>query len=180
MGWQKRTGLAGILFGLAAAIALGLFFSCSISKPISRIDASLDEISNHFSNATDHISAPITTFSGPASEAAQKLAKGIEQINIALGEISRTAQSNAASAQESEAVAQEINALANSVTGIVSELKANGKFRLTFFIHSYRFYSPSPLTANPLGPNPVDDGVPAILARKVSPSFSMWPLTLSK
>jgi methyl-accepting chemotaxis protein len=57
VSWQKRTGLAGILLGLAAAIALGLFFSSSISKPISRIVASLDEISNHFSNATDRISA---------------------------------------------------------------------------------------------------------------------------
>ncbi len=26
-------------------------------------------------------------------------------------------------------------------------------------------YSPSPLTANPLGPSPVDEDVPAILAR---------------
>jgi methyl-accepting chemotaxis protein len=68
-------------------------------------------------------STPITGFTGTASEVAQRQAQGIEQINIALGEISRTSQVNAASAQESASVAQEITAQANSMMNIVSELK---------------------------------------------------------
>ena len=32
-------------------------------------------------------------------------------------------------------------------------------------VESYYSYSPVPLTTNPLGPNPVEDEVPAILAR---------------
>ena len=68
-------------------------------------------------------SIPITGFSGTASEVAQKQAQGIEQINIAIGEISRTSQINASSAQESASVAQEITAQANSMTNILEELK---------------------------------------------------------
>lgn len=68
-------------------------------------------------------SKPIIGFSGTASEVAKKQAQGIEQINIAMGEISRTSQINAASAQESASVAQEITAQANSMTNILKELK---------------------------------------------------------
>ena len=68
-------------------------------------------------------SQPITGFSGTASEVAKKQAQGIEQINTAMGEISRTSQINAASAQESASVAQEITAQANSMTKILEELK---------------------------------------------------------
>ncbi len=68
-------------------------------------------------------STPITGFSGTASQVAQKQAQGIEQINIAIGEISRTSQINASSAQESASVAQEITAQANSMTNILEELK---------------------------------------------------------
>lgn len=65
----------------------------------------------------------IQTFSATAGEVAQKQAQGIEQINIAIGEISRTAQNNASSAQESASAAQEINAQAISMKKIVEELK---------------------------------------------------------
>ncbi len=68
-------------------------------------------------------SIPITGFSVTAFEEAQKQAQGIEQINIAIGEISRTSQDNASSAQEFASVAQEITAQANSMINIVEELK---------------------------------------------------------
>jgi methyl-accepting chemotaxis protein len=90
-----------------------------ITKGDDLLRASLGSFINY-----GEMTIPITTFSGTASEAAQRQAQGIEQINIALGEISRTAQSNVASTQQSKSVVQEINVLANSVTGIVSELKA--------------------------------------------------------
>lgn len=67
--------------------------------------------------------AKIQSFSAKASEVAQKQAQGIEQINTAIGEISRTAQNNASSAQESTSAAQEINAQAISMRKIVEELK---------------------------------------------------------
>ncbi len=67
--------------------------------------------------------APITGFTETASEVAQKQAQGIEQINIAIGEISRTSQINASSAQESASVAQEITAQASSMMNILEELK---------------------------------------------------------
>ena len=69
------------------------------------------------------LSIPIQSFSGKATEVAQKQVMGIEQINIALTEINRTAQNNAASAQESTSAAQEINAQAISMGKIVEELK---------------------------------------------------------
>ncbi|OGP49766.1 MAG: hypothetical protein A2Y79_05645 [Deltaproteobacteria bacterium RBG_13_43_22] len=68
-------------------------------------------------------SIPITGVSGTVFVAAQKQAKGIEQIKIAIGEISRTAQANAASAQESASAAQEISAQAQNMARIVEELK---------------------------------------------------------
>ena len=68
-------------------------------------------------------SKPIGGFSGTASEVARKQAQGIEQINIAIREISRTSEINATSAQESASVAQEITAQTNSMTKILEELK---------------------------------------------------------
>jgi methyl-accepting chemotaxis protein len=68
-------------------------------------------------------SKPISGFSGTASEVARKQAQGIEQINIAIGEISRTSQINATSARESASVAQELTAQTNSMTKILEELK---------------------------------------------------------
>jgi methyl-accepting chemotaxis protein len=68
-------------------------------------------------------SIPITGFTAAAFETAQKQAQGIDQINIALGEISRTAQNNASSAQESASVAQEMTAQANIMKNIVEDLK---------------------------------------------------------
>jgi len=69
------------------------------------------------------VSTPITSFSVKAGEVAQKQAQGLEQINLAIAEISRTAQSNASSAQESASAAQEINAQALSMINVVEKLK---------------------------------------------------------
>ncbi|MEW6187180.1 MAG: methyl-accepting chemotaxis protein [Thermodesulfobacteriota bacterium] len=75
-------------------------------------------------------STPINTFSGKAFEVAQKQAQGIEQINIALGEISHSAQSNAASAQEAASAAQEISAQAASMSKVVEELRRIVGYRI--------------------------------------------------
>jgi methyl-accepting chemotaxis protein len=75
-------------------------------------------------------STPINTFSAKAFEVAQKQAQGIEQINIALGEISHSAQSNAASAQEAASAAQEISAQAASMSKVLEELKRIVGYRL--------------------------------------------------
>jgi len=66
---------------------------------------------------------PLQTFNAKAMEVTQKQAQGVEQIRIAIQEISRTAQNNASSAQESASAAQEINAQAISMAKIVEELK---------------------------------------------------------
>ena len=68
-------------------------------------------------------SGDIQTFSAKAGEVAHKQTLGVEQINIAIGEISRTAQNNASSAQESASAAQEISAQAQNMARIVEELK---------------------------------------------------------
>ncbi|MBA3030627.1 MAG: hypothetical protein FP816_17695 [Desulfobacteraceae bacterium] len=68
-------------------------------------------------------STPITGFTVTALDVAQKQALGIEQINTALGEISRTAQENAISARESASVAEQINVHAQNMARIVEELK---------------------------------------------------------
>lgn len=68
-------------------------------------------------------SAPINSFSAKAAEVAQKQAQGIAQINIALGEISHSAQNNAAGAQEAASAAQEISAQSAHLSRVLDELK---------------------------------------------------------
>jgi methyl-accepting chemotaxis protein len=55
--WQKTLAFAGSVFGILIALALGLYFTRSISKPISRITSDLNEISNQFATASDHITS---------------------------------------------------------------------------------------------------------------------------
>jgi len=69
-------------------------------------------------------SGQITTFTETASEVAQRQIEGVDQINISIGEIGKSAQSNAASAQEAASIAEETTAQAASVKEIVRELAA--------------------------------------------------------
>ena len=69
-------------------------------------------------------SGQIGAFTETTSEVAQNQTRGVEQINISIGEISKSAQANAASAQEAASVAEETTAQAMALKEIVQELAA--------------------------------------------------------
>jgi methyl-accepting chemotaxis protein len=56
------------------------------------------------------------------SSASQEQTTGIEQINLAVGEMDRTIQLNAASAEETSSASEEMNAMAEQMTAMVMEL----------------------------------------------------------
>ncbi len=55
--WQKAMASAGSAVGILIALALGIFFTRSITKPINRITVNLNEISKQFTTASDHIAS---------------------------------------------------------------------------------------------------------------------------
>ena len=68
--WQKRMAFAGTIGGVLIALALGFYFTRSITRPISRIIENLNEISDQFSNASLHIAASSQKLADGASEQA--------------------------------------------------------------------------------------------------------------
>ena len=75
--WQKSMASAGSVIGILIALALGIFFTRSITKPINRITTDLNEISNQFTTASDHIAS-----------SSQKLAEGTSEQAAAVQETS--------------------------------------------------------------------------------------------
>jgi methyl-accepting chemotaxis protein len=75
--WQKSMAIAGSFIGILIALALGIFFSRSITKPIKRITNDLNEISDQFTTASDHIAS-----------SSQKLAEGTSEQAAAVQETS--------------------------------------------------------------------------------------------
>ncbi len=55
--WQKIMASAGSAVGILIALALGIFFTRSITKPIKRITKNLNEISKQFTTASGHIAS---------------------------------------------------------------------------------------------------------------------------
>jgi len=66
----------------------------------------------------------IVSFTKTASEVSQKQTQGVEQINMTIEEIGKSAQANAAGAQEAASIAEETAAQAESMKEIVKELAA--------------------------------------------------------
>jgi len=96
--WQRRMASAGTVCGILIALALGIFFSRSISRPISRIIENLNEISDQFNTASQHISA-----------SSQKLADG--------------ASTQAAAVEETSSVTEELTSANRSHDEFIRNLK---------------------------------------------------------
>ncbi len=75
--WQKSMASAGSAVGILIALALGIFFTRSITKPIKRITLNLNEISDQFTTASEHIAS-----------SSQKLAEGTSEQAAAVQETS--------------------------------------------------------------------------------------------
>ena len=99
MLWQKRLAYAGTVCGILIALALGIFFSRSISRPINRIIGTLNEISDQFNRASQHISA-----------SSQKLAEG--------------SSIQAAAVEETSSVTEELTSANHQHDEFVQQLKA--------------------------------------------------------
>ena len=81
--WQKSMASAGSVVGILIALVLGIYFTRSITKPISRITMNLNEISDRFATASEHIAS-----------SSQRLAEGTSE--------------QAAAVQETSAVTEEL------------------------------------------------------------------------
>jgi len=100
--WQRRMASAGTVCGILIALALGIFFSRSISRPISRIIGNLNEISDQFFNASQHISA-----------SSQKLAEGTSEQAAAVQETASVTEELASSNQQHNEFIQKLKGRTN-------------------------------------------------------------------
>jgi methyl-accepting chemotaxis protein len=67
---QKIIASAGSAVGILIALVLGIFFTCSITKPINRITKNLNEISKQFTTASGHIASSSLRLAEGTSEQA--------------------------------------------------------------------------------------------------------------
>ncbi len=83
---MKITALGGTLFGIIIAIAFGLFFSRSITIPISRVITNLTETSEQFAEAASQIS----TSSNHLAEGTSAQALTVEETNTVMNKLIST------------------------------------------------------------------------------------------
>jgi methyl-accepting chemotaxis protein len=109
--------MVGAGFTLAMVVGI-LFFAQSITGPISRIIASLNEGAEQVTSASGQVAA-----SGQSlAEGASEQAASIEETSSSLEEMSSMTSQNAEHAREADALMMEANAVVNEATEAMNEL----------------------------------------------------------
>jgi len=128
-----RTGEAGSGFDLVAQEVRNLAMrsteavndtSTCIEETVRFIHKGSDLVKTALNKfiAYGAIGQEISAFTATAASVAQQQAQGIEQINTAIGEISRMAQDNASNSRDSASVAEGINTHAEGMKEIVADM----------------------------------------------------------
>ena len=84
--WMKATVLVGTAIGILIAIAFGIFFARSITVPINRVIANLNETSEQFAEAANQISRS----SNHLAEGTSLQASVVEEAFAVMGELTST------------------------------------------------------------------------------------------
>jgi methyl-accepting chemotaxis protein len=109
--------IIGVIF-LALTVVIVLFFSRSISKPISRAVEGLNDGANQVTAASNEIS----TSSQTLAEGVSEQAASIEETSSSLEEMSSMTRQNADNAKEADALMKEANGVVGESNDAMSEL----------------------------------------------------------
>jgi methyl-accepting chemotaxis protein len=115
--WQKRMAFAGTVCGILIALALGFYFSRSITKPINHIIGNLNEISDQFSNASLHISAS----SQKLAEGSSKQAAAVEEASAVTEELTSANRRHDEFIQKLKVKTDEVEVIRNKTLKNITE-----------------------------------------------------------
>ncbi|OGP70531.1 MAG: hypothetical protein A2Y80_03755 [Deltaproteobacteria bacterium RBG_13_58_19] len=106
----KVISLAGMLLGAVVALVLGIFLSMSITRPLNRIIAGLNDGSEQISSASSQVSG-----------ASQQLAQGASEQAAALEETSSSLEEMASMTRQNAENANQANLLINETGKVVEQ-----------------------------------------------------------
>jgi methyl-accepting chemotaxis protein len=101
--WAKGIALMGVILSTITALALGIFLSRSITKPIYRV---IEGLTGGASQVVS-VSANVSSASQSLAEMASEQAAGLEQTSSSLEEMSSMTKQNADNAQQAKRVSDE-------------------------------------------------------------------------
>ncbi len=102
--WQKSLAFAGSILGILIALALGIFFTRSITRPINRITMDLNEISEQFATASEHIAS-----------SSQRLAEGTSEQAAAVQETSSVTEELTSANRQHDKFLQKLKKITDDV-----------------------------------------------------------------
>lgn len=125
---SRSTMIVALVVGISLAVFLGFFLSASISNPITRIIASLNEGANQTAAAANQISSA----SQQLSEGSTEQAASLEETSSSLDEINSMTNQNAENAGQANQLAQEArnsadvgDAAMKNMQGAMAEINAS-------------------------------------------------------
>jgi methyl-accepting chemotaxis protein len=113
--------VAGMAVGSVLALALGIILGLSITRPINRIIAELNEGADQVSAASSQVSAAGQTLARGASEQAASL----EETSSSLEEMASMTRQNASNASEANALMQETGKVVQEADRYMGDLTAS-------------------------------------------------------
>ena len=102
--------------------ALGGVASKKVVQSLGEIEGSARNIEQVFNGIVTQIKS-LDEIVGEISAASKEQSQGINEVNMAVGQMDKVTQSNAAAAQENASAAEELNAQVGSLQAIVSQLQ---------------------------------------------------------
>ena len=108
-GQSKMAALIGTGIATLVALALGIFLSISVTRPINRVVDGLTEGSDQVSSAAGQVSQA----SQQVAQGASEQASGIEETSSSLEEIASMTRQNASNAGEANGLMSEVGNLVN-------------------------------------------------------------------
>ncbi len=111
--------LTGTIAGAIGAIALGLYLSLSITRPVNQIIAELSASSSHVSEAANHIAVASQQLASGSTEQAS----GLVETTTSLDEMSSMTSRNAENARAANTLSDEANKAAQLGTVSMDQMK---------------------------------------------------------
>jgi methyl-accepting chemotaxis protein len=115
--WQRGLAVLGIFSGLVLALALGCFFSRSISKSINRIVQNLLEISNQFSAAAHQIASS----SNQLAEGTSQQAAAVEETSSVTEELASANRSHDRFLQDLKKITEQVEVIRKNTLKNIKE-----------------------------------------------------------
>ena len=114
----KWMALTGMVAGFAVALAFGIFLALSITRPLNRVIAGLNEGAEQVSSASGQVSSASQSLAQGASEQASSL----EETSASLEEMSTMTQQNAANAGQADNLMKEAKQVIGRANGSMQQM----------------------------------------------------------